>query len=270
MNNVIHGKTKYLCMWTGEVIEKKFKIPTKGAKFWSGCYGSPGACLSALKQHCSDNNLNQDQFHELHDILRASLKLEPEFKDVKFTIEPAPSFKSLKEWGGVLSLEEYHAGYNHDSQVKMYYQDTSVVPQMKEGEEGDTGNLNAPKKWRRLSVSSRGGLSMTDEDQPKVLMPRCIKALNGWLRGFATDTNSPNRVTLYFHASPGNNCVFAVGAGGDTDTVNRTASEFLGKTPIHGDVVVFSKSKMLIPKRKSTGASPAERPAKRRNLSPKK
>jgi hypothetical protein len=255
-------------MWTGEVIEKKFKIPGHGAKFWSGCYGSPGACLAALRQTCTDNLATQDQYHELHDTLRASLKLEPAHGEVKFTIETAPHYRTLKEWGGALDLAEFHKQYDHDSQVMYYYQDTSLVPISPTEPQDPATNPNAPKRWRKLCIPSRGGLVAGggvgfDGDQPKVIMPRCIKALNAWLREFSTDRNNPNRVTMYFHTSAANNTVFAVGIGGETDILNKAASEFLGKTPVHGDVVLFSKNRLLIPKRRAQGQEPGTSPTKK-------
>ena len=36
MLNMVHGVPVFVCQWTGETIQKKFKIPTSGLKEWRG------------------------------------------------------------------------------------------------------------------------------------------------------------------------------------------------------------------------------------------
>lgn len=250
MINTVHGKKLYICQWTGESIQKRFRIPTE-VDNWAGCYGSPSVALAALIQYSETSNLTPDQTHELIDEFEASVTRWEAFKDVKFTITVAPSYMNLEAWGGSMSLEEYHKSYDHDTQVKMYHQrfpknqlekchEAEKIDELEydiimeneteeEEEEESLENKNAPKKWK---------VTQTDGFEKKVTVPRGLSSCLEFLR---SHSSQPNSCVIYFHK--GKDKIFGVGKPDDwtKGAVNRRLTNLMGHT-VFGETLVFHKN----------------------------
>jgi hypothetical protein len=261
MITVVHGEKIRNCQWTGEPIRKVFKIPTKNGKDWKGCYGSPSTCVSAIQALAEDEHLQLDEYHELLDLFQATIRLSPGYEKVVFTINPAPSFRMLKMWGGSLPLEAYHETYDHDKQVIMYYQEIkdsgtepkeTKSPEKKPTDEKDTeedfdmkdfddeGVPNAPKKWHMESIMP--GTSQTLVPS-KVTMPRGGPTWVDFLKSNNPSKVVKNSVIVYFH--PTNDKIFAIGSPVDyNEIVNKRAAACLGHAPVFGQVFLFHKKKI--------------------------
>jgi hypothetical protein len=249
MINVVHQRGLQVDQWTGETIEgKRLRIPTKGGKIWTGCYGTPSTALSALAHHVEENHLTSDEAHELYDIFQASLRRNVGHEDTKFTSVPAPNYKCLQMWGGGLTLEDYHKQYDHDFQVRAITQEIMWGKQDEEdagktdtqkGQGGeDQRPSNLPKKWRLSDVTQGGTVK-----ESKVDMPRCVTSFIEFLRANVTTPGIPGAVIVYLH--PANPQVFGVGSPADwNDKVNRHATDALGHVPVFGNVRVYHKNKI--------------------------
>lgn len=266
MINVVHKQALQVDQWTGESITTRFKIPRKGGKCWGGCYGTPSTALSALAHYIDSNPMSVDEAHELYDLFQASLRRVPEYSSEKFTSVPAPSYKNLQMWGGNMSLEEYHAVYDHEFQAKAMTQEIIggvVEPDTEKA--GDTNNkrardemglgteigedkrpANAPKLWR-LTEQLEGGQSK----ELRVDMPRCAGSFVEFLRKNVADPAIPGAVVVYLHPHQPN--IFALGSPGDyAKGVNRMAVDMLGHVPVFGNVRVYHKNKLRDGKRRRT------------------
>eukprot|EP00727_Mastigamoeba_balamuthi_P003906 m51a1_g13512 hypothetical protein (318) ;mRNA; r:102-1055 len=279
MYNVVHGVKLQLCQWTGETIKKRFRMPLPRNKGWTGCYGSPGVVVSAIVQNGNNTGLSVDEINEQIDMFESSLRREPGFEQVKFTIIPAPNYKLLKNWGGNLTLEEFHQQYQHDESVDMYKQvipdkmytetfvdvDTEQAPARAPAEttaDEGTGTdsdsdserqPNAPKRWRRSVFSITG----KDEAKSRIQMPRCSSAWIEFLRAQAEKTSCPEAVVLYLHPHQGT----IMGLGNPKDwgeDGNKAASHALGKSTVFGDCVVLHKNKIRERKKRAVGPSTGE------------
>ena len=126
MLNTVHGRSLRVCQWTGEAIHGPvFKIPLKGLREFRGCYGSPSVGLAAIIEASEKGGLNSEETHELIDMFQASLARAEGHEAEKFTIQTAGSWKNLKQWGGHMTLDEFHATYDHATQATIFVQ---IIP----------------------------------------------------------------------------------------------------------------------------------------------
>ena len=250
MKNVVHGVDFGVCQWTGEAIKKRFKIPkpnpSKPSPDWVGCYGSPSVAVSALTQMAHDLKMVPEKTNELIDHFQDSLRRSVGYENEAFTIQPAPSWKNLTHFGGLTGLDNFHKSYDHDFQTKAFEQmilpakqpPNTPVPQEP---------IEPPKTWSYSKITCDKGNHI---ETSSVQVPR---SFNSW-REFISANNcwsgvSPNSVVLYFH--PTNDKLMAVGSPvAWNETLNKRASEAFGKTPVYGDVMVFHKTKLYVPKTK--------------------
>ena len=165
---VVHHRKLSICDWTGETIEKVFRIPF-GPYEWGGSYGSPSVAISAILEISQESGMTQELVQELLDDFQATLKRDDEQGHGPFTISPAPSYKNLKTWGGQMTLEEYHQRYDHDTQIRLYCQ---KFPEDKDQREALYGTMQWTKK-RKLSIPT---VYTRDVRVPKGLK-RCLKFL---------------------------------------------------------------------------------------------
>ena len=266
MYNVVHGTKLQVCQWTGEALktEDRFKIPSSrkraGIREWIGCYSSPGAAVSAIKAYGERDGCNADAIAELFDEFETSLRRKIGMENVKITINPAPDFKILKSFGGTMDIAAFHKSYGHDEQIQVYYQEIPAKGMTEVKSEAtppiqmeplkfddmeydsDPGRLpNAPKRWRRTKV--RIGFR---EEEERETVPRGLAGVVEWMRdisrkNFGEDKNA----VIYFH--PTLDTEFAIGTAkawiGDV-TMNRIASDLLGKNVVAGQACIYSKNKL--------------------------
>lgn len=261
---MVHGQSVRLCQWTGEPLKyPPFRIPVKGAQEFKGCYGSPSVCVSAIVELAEKEGRTPEESHELLDTFQSTLIRKSGQEEVKFTINPAPSWKNLKEWGGNTTLEEYHKSYDHDQEVLIFTQtipshmilgtvigdskalatEPSVHPPATSSFEYDSDPeraTNAPKRWWVNFLNSTP--SMKEPVEKRVQMPRCISSCVEFLRGSFPGHSS---VVVYLH--PESDKTFGIGLPGDwMGQGNKRASDVLGKTPVYGNVFLYHKNKMKL------------------------
>ena len=255
MINVVHGKTYYVCQWTGEAIKKRYRIPDLTGNVWSGCYGSPSVAVSGIMRLSETKNYNQDQTHELIDHFESSIHREAGWEREPFTIIPAPSFFNLTEFGGTMSLLDFHKAYEHDKQVEMFYQylsetknqsdaktDDDFIPMETEREtEKEDTDGNYPKKWWMSEVPSDSTTPLTVK---KITVPRCLSNVVEFLRKYSLS----NRVTLSLH--PSSNKTFGIGC--ESGAPNDRATELLGRTRVFGSSPKIIHKSRLRPKKLKT------------------
>jgi hypothetical protein len=280
----LHGKTYVVCQWTGETIpeDQRFQIPKYpkkgGRRLWTGCYGSPGAAVAAIKDMGEKANLNPDQIHELFDEFETTLRRNTGQEQVKFTISAAPDYKLLKQWGGPMGLDEFHKSYQHSAQVEIFTQAISLKTQVfgkaeppaddfcevapapsppkgmgmaerwaKEEEDSDTERpSNAPRRWHDTKI----GIGRKDEPK-RVEVPRGLAGVVEWLKGYAKGSDCKDAVLIYFHP----NSDLSIGVGNPRDWQaegNRIASDQLGKCTVFGHVHLLTKSRPRDKKRPAT------------------
>lgn len=285
MFNPVHGEKLLVCQWTGEAFpaKQRFYVPqpgkSEGRRWWAGCFGSPGAAISAIKEESGKSKLNADQTHELFDEFEATLRRKPGKEKEKFTICAAPHFSQLKNWGGALDIQEFHRVYQHDTQIELFYQ---VIPPRtdvdesaaeappaqgatpkgiaerwaKEADEDSDPErpANAPRRWHDTKI----GIGRRDETR-RVVVPRGLSGVVGWMKRAAAESDCKDACIVYFH--PTSDTSFALGNPKDWQAEgNRMASDFLGKCTVFGHVKLMSKAKLRESK-KRPGAALAEEPS---------
>jgi hypothetical protein len=283
MLNVVHGESLRLCQWTGEGLRyRPFKIPKKGLKEFYGCYGSPSAAVAAILDVADKTGLTAEETHELLDVFSATLKRAPGKEDVKFSILPAGPWKTLKEWGGVLTLAEYHATYDHDVQVSIFSQvfpqqmlDRTVSRELQDEEDagekmekldgegsstkpptpGYTSDPerapNAPKKWRVNSIAPVG-TQTSDMGETRLQMPRGITSVIEFLKEAL-----PGSTSVVVYMDPESSTSFALGKPADwMGHGNKRVSDLLGKTTVYGQVTLYHKNKLRIAGNKKRARDP--------------
>lgn len=268
MINTVHGKKLLVCQWTGETIEKRFRIPNPKNKGWTGCYGSPSACLSAMAQVGEKQALDPEYVHEMIDTFESTIRREPGMEEIKFTIVPAPAYTLLKDFGGKKDLAEFHETYDHDTQVKLYFQEIRpsdvIVPDMplavggapmdgadfEEFEEVNSGRpANAPKRWRMTRFLPLNGRQ--PEEQTRYMLPRCAPSWMEFFKVMAARTHCKDAVIVYLH--PHSDTVFGIGNPEDWQGEgNKSCSEVMGKIVTFGPVTAFHKNKIRETPKKTT------------------
>jgi len=271
MINAIHKQRFVVCQWTGESFPEpqRFLVPdhpkVRGQRSWTGCYGSPGAAVSGIKERSEKLGLSVDQIHELIDEFETSLSRKPGKGAVKFTIVAAPDYKNLSAFGGPQGLEDFHKLYNHDAQIEIYEQHIpnapfcdsvqtfdgpaektppakpkSMAERWAEAEyESDPERpANAPKRWHVTPV----GFGRKD-DTKRASVPRGLSGVVGWMKEVSGESDCKDACVVYFH--PGSDTSFAIGNPKDWQAEgNRMASDYLGKSTVFGHVKLVTKSKL--------------------------
>ena len=264
MKNVIHGVDFGVCQWTGEAINKRFKIPkpntTHPMPEWVGCYGSPSVAVSALTQLAQDLKLVPDKANELIDHFQDSLRRTVGHENDAFTIQPAPSWKNLTNFGGLTPLKEFHETYDHDFQIKAFEQvvPNNTVPV------GDNGEKAPLKQWSYTKVPEDRNSEMASGP---IQVPRCLAS---WMDFLSSNNSwrsvSPNAVVLYFH--PTNDKLMAIGCPASwNESSNKRAAEMFGKTPVYGDVMIIHKNKLKEMKKNDEAKDGEEGKRKKRKRS---
>ena len=183
MYNPVHKQRFVVCQWTGESFpeSQRFLVPehpkVRGQRSWTGCYGSPGAAVSGIKERSERIGLSVDQIHELIDEFETSLSRKPGKGNVKFTIVAAPDYKNLVAFGGTQSIEDFHKLYNHDGQVEIYCQEIPNSPWCDAAAEGPVPEPSKAPASAPKSVAQRWAEAEyeSDPDRPANAPKRCCQ-----------------------------------------------------------------------------------------------
>jgi hypothetical protein len=243
MQTQVHHKSFVIDQWTGESIDsiKKFKIPTKGLKTWKGSYGTPSTALAGLTNYISKTlTLTKDESDELFSVFQSTLvKSDVNEKYPHFTITAAPSFMMLCEFGGKLSIGQYHDIYGHDVQREIYSQ---IITH--NGDDMEVTTPPPPKSdssilWTMRSIATMESNKEEDDSVTQSTIPRCVGSWLDFLRSM-THNDTPHALVFYFH--PKNDKIFGIGKPNDWNvSLNKRVGNLFNKLPVFGDVRVISK-----------------------------
>lgn len=252
----VHRQGRVVDQWSGEAFDSivRFKIPVFDGKKWKGCYATPSTALAALKAHISDNFRDkQDQQAMLEDLFQSSLrrKSESDPRWSGFIIQAAPHFTELRDFGGAVSLDAYHAKYNHDLQRILFLQEIPKLAQADDEGACVSAAAAAPgdddgrtRKWhsRRVGI----GAAATDEEDQFQTLPRCVKGWIDFLRDHATfSTGCPDAITIYF--SKKDKYCFALGPPtAYFKKCNPQTSSYFD-SPVYGAATVYKHTAIKLP-----------------------
>lgn len=243
----VHSRGRVIDLWTGEAFDAavRFKIPTGDGKKWKGCYATPSTALAALRAHLADTLRDKpDHQAQLVDLFQSSLRRssDPDPRTNDFVVLPAPHHSELADFGGALTLDQFHARYNHALQRRMFTQALRTGGEDEGGEEpsGDT----QPRPWHARSVAVTAGTS-EDGDARQQTLPRCVKGWLDFLREHAIWTQSVDAITIYL--SRKDKYCFALGPpAAYFNKANPRASAYFD-TAVYGTVHVFKHSPIKLP-----------------------
>jgi hypothetical protein len=256
----IHGKEYDNCQWTGESITKFFKIPLprkqqtfvagKPTKTWGYCYGSASCAMAALKYKRENEwkDVSEEDFKVLNERLNASLERVQEYKDVKpeYQVVPAKSYTVLTAFDGQMTLDEFHALYDHDFQVLAYEQH---LPKEETEDEDKKGTpSNAPRPWYITAIKQDENRKTPFQEPVPQVVPRCVAAFVDFMAEELC--KGKDSAVMYFSHHNGKaekKIVIGDLSAAFKYDVNRKATDLLESTghPVYGDVIMLSKSAKL-------------------------
>lgn len=243
MNTIVHGRKRNICQWTGEALdnENKFKVPKEdlSGKF-IGCYGSPGVCLAYMSVLATRLNMAKDKQSEWIDKFINSLRRTEFKKEMEYTIKVAPldPVQMLSIFEGKMSLEEFHALYEHDLQILLFKQ---VLPLKEKKKEKSS--------WK---VTKFGSKNRNDDGVPcEAVVP---KNYTNW-RNFISCMKNP---TIATHPTKLDLMCFWDYSNGLDGRLNSKACKIMDRTDICGSCSIFHKRKLE--RKKKTVSDKIEKP----------
>lgn len=250
MISKIHGDGICICQWAGEAIPEgqKFKIPAPelNGRF-KGCYGSPGAAIAKMSQLAKQLAFEKDKYEEYLDMFQTTLRRTDYRASEPYTIQVAPESPELilKTFnrGGQMDIEEFHAKYDHDEQIKMF---TQVLPETEPKKEKTTWKLT-PFGFPKKHDLGESGIPRKAE------VPKNFSNWRTWLNVHGDSlavSLHPKKSDLL--------CVWDYRNYGEK--YNKPASKAMGGVEIFGQATVYHKRNTISKKRKANEISEEEKP----------
>lgn len=166
----VHKQPFVNCAWTGESLpkEKRYRIPDASCTRWTSSFSSPGCAIAYLDGLKA--TIGEEKHKACISALQDSLKRTTEMPDSDLSdLRAAPSYELLNTFGGSLSLEEFHASYNHDLQVKLVQQECQKLQERLP--------TRHARLWFARQYTQSHRVKTKDNIPEMVLVP---KNFNGW------------------------------------------------------------------------------------------
>jgi hypothetical protein len=220
---VVHDREVFLPRvdeWTGETFDTEpFLIPVLGNDEvkWVGCYCSPSTALAAIYDSLG-REYRSEYLNCAVDDFQASLVRNPSVQADSFVITVAPHWTKLRQWGGNVTLEEYHAEIKYEMQLALFGQqlpDWKSPPQFG----GSYKTLVSV-----VSRDARTGRESVSHSRDPVDVPRCCVEFFEWVRQLGVySVFNPN----VFFVSTDPTCPGSFAISADLCSVNSDAAATL-------------------------------------------
>ena len=261
MLTTVHTKKMAIDLWTGEAFDASlvFRYPVRGkmGSFeWKGCFSCPSNALAAMAVAIEGQpQLHKDQKDELYSLFQVSLRRdEEELKEKKMTLAKSPMFSELVEYGGSVTLEEFHTRIDWTLQRTLFSQ---VLPDPPSKSSPPKSVSNTTVTWNTIYIPSDSRASTVSGKNTVVPrgMARFIEFLSEMRRGGET----PQAAVVYWNEKKD---TFAIGEPKEWKkrTKNTRATKLMLGQKVVGSVSAFRRTEIVIEEEKKKRERPPNGP----------